>query len=108
MMNLNGNLYATKQAEFDQARPNQAGIPKGFYKRYKKRIEFFDLEKRLFAALVRFSDTSSYGFVNACHLDDGRKFYQHGASDHTLAVLGSPRTYMAERDYAKATFLSAA
>ncbi len=108
MMNLNGNLYAAKQAEFDQTQPDQSGTPRGFFKRYKNRIEFFDMDHRLFAALVRFADSGDCGFVNAGQFDDGRKFYQHGASDRTLDALGAPRTYMAERDYANAIFLSGA
>ena len=69
MIELNGNKFAKTDSEFIDSLFDSGGTCYGFYKQYKNRIIFEDMQHKPFAALVHNRDGNH--FVSCTNTDKG-------------------------------------
>jgi len=87
MITIGNKKYAKNNSEFMDSLFVAGGTCAGFYKVYKNRIIFKDMQGKPFACLVANDDYSPY-FVCCSKLDNGKLFYMQGINSFDLKKLG--------------------
>lgn len=96
MITVNGKQYAANDSEFTDTLFTSGGTASGYYKQYKHRIIFMDMQKNPIAALVR---NKNGNFLVNCGTCEGKYFYQFALSDHLEPLFGVPDGYIAGIEY---------
>lgn len=87
MIQIGNKKYAKNNSEFTDSSFKSGGTCDGFYKVYKNRIIFKDMQDKPFACLVANENQSQY-FVKCSKLENGKMFYMYGIDNDSLNKLG--------------------
>lgn len=100
MLRINGKKYAKNNREALSTLFESDGTFCGFYRVTKNSVMLYDMQQKLFAAVVC-NKSGFRGVVNAGKASNGRVFYQYGANDHVNELLGVPAKYGEQAEYAQ-------
>lgn len=101
MLIFNGKKYAKNDAEFMESLFHRDSTCNGYYKRLKRGIQIFNMQRLLIAFVV--SNDKQGHFTVSASIHDGKPVYMYGLNDETKKYLGlDALTYSEQRDAAKA------
>lgn len=99
MIMINNKKFAKNEKEFTDTLFQKDGTAFGYYKQYKNRIIFSDMQGKVFAALIK--NKHGCHFVNA-GVYDGKTRYQFAMSSQYEKLFGFPEKWSEQLEYIKA------
>lgn len=108
MININGLTFVRGSRALTNTlyQPINGKTADGFYRVHRNAVRLYKPNGDLFAAIVKFSDSGSCGFVSA-GTHDGKPYFMQGMCSLDEDFLRLPKSYIAECDLAESLFKQA-